>query len=98
MNYVLIIALVALDIGATHSIGLPIHIYALYENAFRAHRRQSMQENTMESARLYAEFAKIAEKNPFSWIYGQLAPTEEMISTVTDKNRMICFPCIPPKP
>ena len=80
-------------IGATHSIGLPIHIYALYENAFRAYRKQSIEQNNEESARLYAEFAKIAEQNEFAWNYGQEAPTAETISTVTAKNRMICFPC-----
>ncbi|CAD6591207.1 MAG: hypothetical protein ASARMPREDX12_005031 [Alectoria sarmentosa] len=80
------------SIGATHSIGLPIHIYALYENAFRAYRKQSIEQNNEESARLYAEFAKIAEQNEFAWNYGQEAPTAETISTVTAKNRMICFP------
>lgn len=80
-------------IGATHSIGLPIHVYALYENAFRAHRKQSIKQNNKESAQLYAEFAKIAERNEFAWNYGQKTPTAQIISTVTAKNRMICFPC-----
>ena len=84
----------AVGIGATHSIGLPVHVYPLYENGFRAQCRQSIEENNVESARLYADFAKISERNPFSWNYDQSAPTEGMISTVTDKNRMICFPCI----
>lgn len=80
------------SIGATHSIGLPIHVYALYENAFRAHRKQSIKQNNKESAQLYAEFAKIAERNEFAWNYGQKTPTAQIISTVTAKNRMICFP------
>ena len=83
----------ATDIGSRHSIGLPIHVYPLYENAFRAHRGQSIEQNTIESAQLYTEFAKIAENNPYSWDYEQPAATEETIGTVTDKNRMICFPC-----
>ena len=86
------------DIGATHSIGLPIHVYALYENGFRAHRKQSIEQNKKESAELYGEFAKIAEQNEFAWNYGQKAPYPEEIATVTEKNRMICFPCTPTTP
>ena len=80
-------------VGTTHSIGLPVHVYPLYENAFRAHRGQSIAENNKESARLYAEFAKVAEKHPNAWNYGKPAETEETIGAVTKRNRMICFPC-----
>jgi len=72
---------------------LPIHVYPLYENAFRAHRNQSIQENDKESAELYASFAKVAEQNPSAWNYGKPAATAEEIQTVTKKNRLICFPC-----
>lgn len=81
-------------IGSLHGIGLPIHVYPLYENGFRAHRGQSIADNNQESARLYAEFAKVAEKNPAAWNYGKPAATEEVIGTVTKANRMICFPCM----
>jgi hypothetical protein len=74
-------------------VGLPIHVYPLYENAFRAHRGQSIQENNQESAELYADFAKVAEQNLFAWNYGQPATTETDIGTVSNINRMICFPC-----
>lgn len=80
-------------IGATHKIGLPLHVYPLYENAFRAYRNQSVEENHRESARLYADFAKVAERNSMSWMYGEKAETEESIGTVTGRNRMICYPC-----
>lgn len=82
-----------IDLGTLHSVGLPIHVYPLYENAFRAHRNQSIQENDQESAHLYADFAKVAEGNPLAWNYGQPAATEKVIGTVTKRNRMICFPC-----
>jgi hypothetical protein len=85
--------LTSVDIGTLHSVGLPIHVYPLYENAFRAHRGQSIQDNNRESAELYADFAKVAEKNPLAWDYGKPAATEEVIGTVSKKNRMICFPC-----
>jgi len=81
------------DLGAIHGIGAPIHIYPLYENAFRAHRKQSFAENNAESARMYAGFAKVAENNPHAWNYGKPAATEQFIGTVSKKNRMICFPC-----
>ena len=42
---------------------------------------------------MYAEFAEIAEQNEFAWNYRQRAPSSEVIATVTEKNRMICFPC-----
>jgi hypothetical protein len=78
--------------GSLHSIGAPIHIYPLFENGFRAHCGQSIQENNKESAELYAEFAKVAEQHNIAWNYGT-AETAESIGTVSKKNRMICFPC-----
>ncbi|KAH7355297.1 hypothetical protein BKA65DRAFT_498097 [Rhexocercosporidium sp. MPI-PUGE-AT-0058] len=80
------------SIGTLHSVGLPIHVYPLYENGFRAHRSQSIQDNNKESAELYADFAKVAEGNPLAWNYGKPAATENEIGTVSKKNRMICFP------
>jgi hypothetical protein len=85
--------LIGIDLGTRHSVGLPIHVYPLYENAFRAHRNQSLKDNNTESAKLYAQFAKVAEKNNVAWNYGQSAASEETIGTVSKKNRMICFPC-----
>ncbi|MCJ1276724.1 hypothetical protein MMC21_004531 [Puttea exsequens] len=80
------------DLGSIHAIGLPIHIYPLYENAFRAQRKQSIEENNRESAQLYAEFAKIAARNKYAWNHDQLVPSEGRIATVTEGNRMICSP------
>ena len=82
----------SVDLGALHSIGAPIHIYPLYENGFRAHRKQSVEQNHQESAQLYAEFAEVAEHNRYAWNSGK-SETAESIGTVTKRNRMICFPC-----
>ncbi|EMD63029.1 hypothetical protein GGP41_005055 [Bipolaris sorokiniana] len=79
------------NLGAIHKIGAPIHVYPLYENGFRAHRGQSLQANHEESARLYAEFARVAENNEVAWGYGQKT-SEEDIARVGGKNRMICYP------
>lgn len=51
-----------------------------------------MQENHRESARLYAEFARVAERNEVAWNQGN-ANGEEVIGTVSKRNRMICYPC-----
>lgn len=80
------------NLGAIHSIGAPIHVYPLYENAFRAHRQQSLKANNEESAQLYASFAKIAESHPASWNYGKPAASASFIGTPSKNNRMICFP------
>lgn len=85
-----------LDVGAIHQIGAPIHIYPLFENGFRAHRKQTIQQNNMESAQLYAEFAQVAATNAQSWQYGKPPASKEVIGTVSKKNRMICFPCTVP--
>lgn len=82
----------ASDIGGMHSIGAPIHIYPLYEAAFRAQRQQSLRENNEESAALYAAFAKVAAENPYSWNFGKPALKKEDIGSVSRKNRMICTP------
>ena len=73
--------------------GLPIHVYPLYENGLRAHLGQTMSQNSTESAEMYAEFATVAENNHDAWNFGQAAPNAQTISTVTKSNRMICSPC-----
>jgi hypothetical protein len=80
------------DLGAIHDIGAPIHVYPLFENGFRAHRHQTIKDNNSESAKLYSDFAKVAETNKYAWNYGKAA-TQDFIGTVSKKNRMICFPC-----
>lgn len=65
----------------------------LYENAFRAHRGQTLQGNNDESAALYAAFAEVAARNEYSWNYGKPPAKEEEIGTVSRRNRLICSPC-----
>ncbi|GAB0145405.1 erg10, acetyl-CoA C-acetyltransferase [Epichloe bromicola] len=78
--------------GTLHSMGLPIHVYPLYENGRRAHRGQSAAQNDMESATMYAAFDRIGSENEYSWNYGQPPKTAEQISVPSGKNRMICDP------
>lgn len=79
-------------LGAAHHIGLPIQVYPLYENALRAHRKQSIQQNNAESTQMYSEFSNIASHNEYAWNFGKPAVSEETIGTVSKRNRMICFP------
>ncbi|KKY21520.1 putative acetylacetyltransferase [Phaeomoniella chlamydospora] len=72
--------------------GAPVHVYPLYENGLRAHRDQSILENSQESAALYAEFSRVAERNPLAWSYGTPTRTAEDISTVSNKNRKVTVP------
>lgn len=82
----------AKGMGSIHKIGAPIQVYPLYENGLRAQRNQSPEENMAESAKLYANFAKIAKQNPLAWHFTRTAETEETIGHVSERNRMICFP------
>jgi len=81
------------NIGTRHSVGAPIHVYPLYENGFRAYRGQSIADNHVESTKLYAQFSEVSAQHPYSWNYGR-KNKEEVIGTVSPKNRMICFPCM----
>jgi len=80
------------SIGAAHSIGAPIQVYPLYENSFRAHRRQGVEDNHAESARLYADFAQVAAQHEYAWSRGKQPETASSIATITKRNRMICHP------
>lgn len=79
--------------GPRHSVGLPIHVYPLYENGRRAHLRQTAQQNNQESATLYASFDEIGSKNQYSWNYGEKPKSAEFIGSVSKRNRIICDPC-----
>jgi hypothetical protein len=83
----------AKGIGAKHTIGAPIQVYPLFENGLRAQRGQSLEDNNTESAKLYAEFAQVANKNPLAWSFPRTAETEDTIGRISSKNRMICSPC-----
>lgn len=70
-----------------------MQVYAMYENGLRARRGQTIAANHQESGSLYARFARIAAENPMAWNYGNEPKNEKTITTVNERNRMICFPC-----
>ncbi|KAF4975667.1 hypothetical protein FZEAL_7557 [Fusarium zealandicum] len=80
------------NVGAFHSVGLPIQVYPLYENALRQHKHQTLEENHQESAELYAKFDKIACHHRNSWRAGETPRDAKTIGAVREKNRMICTP------
>ncbi|CAI6081828.1 unnamed protein product [Clonostachys chloroleuca] len=80
------------NVGTKHSIGLPIHIYPMYENSLRAYTRQSFGKNTLESAQLYEAFDKVSSQKECSWRSGEVPRDSKEIETVTEKNRVICSP------
>ncbi|THW51769.1 hypothetical protein D6D22_00610 [Aureobasidium pullulans] len=69
----------ARGVGAKHKIGAPIQVYPLFENGLRAQRGQSLEDNNTESAKLYAEFAQVANRTPLAWSFPRTAETEETI-------------------
>lgn len=78
------------DLEARHGAAMPIHIYPLFENAWRAAHGWTIAEHRARLAKLCARFAEIAAANPFSWFRERR--TAEEIGTVTAENRMISFP------
>ncbi|KXS19404.1 hypothetical protein M427DRAFT_108775 [Gonapodya prolifera JEL478] len=75
-----------------HGIYKPIQWYPLFEVGLRAHLGKSPRESHADSARLYAQFARVAATNPGAWAYGETPKTEEEIATIGKNNRMICSP------
>lgn len=73
-----------------HHARYPLEIYPLYENALRADRGMSIEENRAFLAEYCAGFSKIASENPRAWF--RKARTSQEIETVTDRNRMVNFP------
>lgn len=72
------------------SVFLPIEIYPLFENAFRAARGWTIDEHRDRLGRLYAGFSEVAATNPNAWI--QRTYTPEEVRTAKPENRMVGFP------
>ncbi len=64
--------------------------YPIFETALRHQIGNSPAEHHAHLGRLYAPFAKIAEKNTFAW--QQTAYSPEEITTASPENRTIAYP------
>ena len=73
-----------------HGIFQPIHIYPLYENATVAAWGLTPRQALAESGAAYERISAVAATNPFAW--GRKAFSADEITTVSDDNRMICWP------
>lgn len=78
--------------GYAQSYGLvvPVDVYPLYENAFRAAQGQTLAEGQAESGAIWAGFSQVAAANASAWIREQR--TTKAITEVTADNRPIAFP------
>ena len=78
------------DLELRYGLVLPVTLYALFENALRAHRGRSFEEHTAELSSFCARFSEIAARNPHAWF--RQAKTAAELAAATDANRMIVYP------
>lgn len=75
---------------AAHGLEFPANVYPMFENAYRAHMGQSLEQQAHNMGALFAPLSHVAADNPYAWFRTARSP-EELVK-VTDKNRMVGFP------
>jgi acetyl-CoA C-acetyltransferase len=78
------------DLEAKHGAREAYVSFALFENAFRAARGQSLAEQRAELGTFAERCARIAADNPHAWFRD--AKSAATLTTVTPSNRMVAFP------
>lgn len=78
------------DLESRYGLVLPVTMYALFENALRAHWGKSMPDHLEELSSFCSSLAETAAHNPFSWAKKALSAKE--IATAKGGNRMIVYP------
>jgi len=78
------------DVELAFGLDRPIHVFPLFENAFRYSLNRPVEEHFQQLAKLWASFARVAAGNPFAW--ATRSPLAEEIATIGPENRMIAFP------
>jgi len=73
-----------------HGLFVPSDIYALFENARRYEKGQTLEEHRHEIADLCAGMGRVAAKNPYAWFRQERSQDE--FGTVSARNRMVSFP------
>ncbi len=68
----------------------PPQAFALFENALRFARGESLDAHRARIARLWSRFSEIAADNPYAWIREPM--TSEQIATPSETNRLVAFP------
>ncbi len=78
------------DLEVRYGLGWPVAIYALFENALRAHGGKTPADHLHELSSFCAGMSEIAARNPYSWTREALSA--ERIATATPENRMVVYP------
>ncbi len=78
------------ELERRHGVVNPISAYPFLENALRAAAGRSVAEHQAFLGRLYARFAEVASRNPYSWFTEPRSAHE--IETVHERNRWVGFP------
>ena len=73
-----------------HGLIVPSDVYALFENALRFAKKQTLEAHRREIGDLCADMARVAAQNPYAWFRRERSP-EEFFS-VSPANRMVAFP------
>src|SRR3954447_1425464 len=74
----------------SRGVAMPIQFYPIFENAYRAARGDSIDQQRDRLARLWARFNEVAVANPYAW--SRRPMTAEQIREATPDNRMVGFP------
>ena len=69
---------------------LPIQIYPMFENAYRARKGWTIGAHRERFGTLCSSMTRIATANPYAWFRKERSAEE--IVTATPENRIICFP------
>ncbi|HMD46093.1 MAG TPA: acetyl-CoA acetyltransferase, partial [Acidimicrobiales bacterium] len=69
---------------------LPVHVYPIFENALRAARGWSLDEQRRRVGQLWSGFSAVAEHNPHAWLPAAYSP--EALMTPSPGNRPVAFP------
>jgi acetyl-CoA C-acetyltransferase len=64
--------------------------FPLLDTAIRRRNGATIAEHTARIGRMWSNYSSVAATNPYAW--SPRVRTPEEITTVTDDNRMICFP------
>jgi acetyl-CoA C-acetyltransferase len=78
------------DLERRHGVVNPVSAYPFLENALRAAAGRGVDEHQAFLGRLYARFAEVASRNPFSW-FPEPRSADEIVS-VHERNRWVGFP------
>jgi acetyl-CoA C-acetyltransferase len=69
---------------------MPIQIYPMFENAYRARNGWTLAEHRERIGKLCSSMTRVAAGNPYAWFPKERSASE--ITTATPDNRIICFP------